>query len=69
MQFFKQHVQQTLAAVALVFLGIIAAYYVWGIATISLAVSQVTDSASHAGATTLFDLEKAEDLNLRGLKP
>ena len=66
-QFFKQHIEQSLAAIALLFLVIVAAYYIWGITTISLEVSQVTDLASENATTTVFNLDAAKSLNFKGL--
>ena len=66
-QFLKKHIQQALAVVAFVFLGIIAAYYIWGIMTISLYASQAINPASQGSGSTAFNLSGAKNLNLKGL--
>jgi hypothetical protein len=66
-QFLKQHLRQSLAAAAFVFLGIIAAFFIWGIATISLSISKVTNSAPQGPNATAFNLKGAAGLDLKGL--
>ncbi len=66
-QFFKKYLEQSLAAIALLFLVIIAVYYIWGITTISLEVSRATDFESKNATTTVFNLGAAKSLNLKGL--
>lgn len=64
---FKKYLQQTLAAVALIFLGIVAAYYIWGITTISFDVNQVTTAIPANASSSVFDIQDAKNLNLKGL--
>lgn len=65
--FLKQHLREALAVAALVFLGIIAAYFIWGIMTISLALSQATTVPPPGPDSATFNLQGARGLNLRGL--
>jgi hypothetical protein len=66
-KFFRQHLQQTLAGAALLFLCVIAAYSLWCITIISLDVSQATNALLPTSAPAAFDLQGAQKLDLKGM--
>lgn len=67
MKFFRKYPQVVLITLAMVFMGIIIAYYFWGIGAVVGQVNRAVNTKPGAGTSNAFNLTGARALNLRGL--
>jgi hypothetical protein len=65
--FFKKYLRQVLVFTALIFFGGLAAYFLWGIATISVDINRAVNPNRDTSGAASFDLKGAASLNLKGL--
>jgi len=64
---FRKFPQSILVTLALVFLGIIVAYYAWGISDMIGVVNRAVNTKPSSAGSAGFDIQGAQQLNLRGL--
>ncbi len=65
--FLRKHPETLLTALALVFGGIVLAYFVWGADVIAGEVNRAMNPSIGAQSVIMFNLQGAQSLNLRGL--
>lgn len=65
-KFFHSHPDVIIAVLAVVFLGVIIALYVWALNDVFLEIHRSLSSSESQSATT-FNLQGASKLDLRGL--
>jgi len=65
--FMKKHSDLMLGFIALIFLAIIVWYVGWGVQAFTADIQKAFSLSSNASSSTLFDLQGAAALDLRGL--
>jgi hypothetical protein len=63
----RNYPEVVLAALAVVFVAIIAVAFIWGIGDVATAVYRAVNAPPGGGGNVGFNLQAAQQLNLRGL--
>ena len=65
--FFRKHIEGFLIGTAVILIGIIVSFFIWGIAYVSQNLNDVFASKSAGTQMVKFNLPAARNLNLKGL--
>jgi hypothetical protein len=65
--FFKKHIDQTLIAIALVLVVILAGFFAWSFTDLAAQINRIINFVPMAEQGTSFDLKGAATLDLKGL--
>jgi len=63
----RKYPETVLITLAIAFIAIIILYFTWGVGAVVGQVDRVEDSNGAGGGTASFNLQGAQQLNLRGL--
>jgi len=64
--FFKKHPEVVLVGLAILFLGVLAGAFGWGIGNLIVDLNQAINVDAEAGGAAVFDIKGAAGLDLRG---